>query len=218
VDTIVPRIQATSELPKLLADLREEDTLAMVRHLLEQGEDPLWVLEECQLGMVQVGERYHRRDYYISGLIMAGEIMSQVGKFLAPYMQARYSGHARGYILMGTVAGDIHFIGKNILKLLLRCYGFTVSDLGEDVPAAKFVENAAQEQPQVLCLSCLLSSAIDSMREVVDQLHFNTHHLHQQPHILIGGLVDQKVCEYVGADYWARDAMEGVRICQRLAG
>ena len=135
-------------LPNLLAELRENAVLETVRQRLAQGDDPFRIMEECQQGMLFIGERYEQGIYYISGLIMAGEIMNQVGELIQPVLEDRVTPHASGRILLGTVQGDIHYIGKNILKVLLRCYGFTVYDLGEDVPSEIFLEQARDINPR----------------------------------------------------------------------
>lgn len=204
------------DLPSLVADLKENAVLETVRQRLARGDDPFLIMEECQKGMLYIGERYEQGIYYISGLIMAGEIMNQVGELILPVVEDRVTAHASGRILLGTVQGDIHYIGKNILKVLLQCYGFTVFDAGEDVPADAFLERALEIAPHAIGLSCLISSSFDVMKKTVAVLKEGTRDLRPVPGIIIGGMVDQQVCEYTGADYWTNDAMSGVRIFQKL--
>jgi methanogenic corrinoid protein MtbC1 len=208
--------EVESALSTLLADLNEEGVLVQVRRRLEEGEDPLLLVEESQQGMRQVGERYERGIYFISGLIMAGEIMHQVGDIVLPLLKSRVSGDESGTILLGTVEGDIHYIGKDIIKVLLQCYGFTVFDIGVDVPPKTFVAKTLEIKPGIIGLSCLLSSCFESMRATIELLRAEAGRAGLEPSFIIGGLVDEQVCRHVGSDHWAADAMTGVRLCQQM--
>jgi dimethylamine corrinoid protein len=163
--------------------------------------------------MRQVGMRYERNEYYLAGLIMAGEIFSQVMELVQPVVERQVSGQASGCILLGTVAGDIHDLGKNIVNMLLSCHDFVVHDLGVNVSPTAFAEQTAQVQPHIVGLSGLLTSSYDAMRETVALLRAREY---QGPIIIGGGQLNEKVCEYVGADHWTTDAGEGVELCQRL--
>lgn len=116
-----------------IADLNEHPTLSLVQTLIDTSTDPLDIVQDCQEGMRQVGERYERGEYFLSALIMAGEIFREVMEIVTPLIKERFRGNESGVILLGTVEGDIHDIGKNNLSLLLTSYGFTVYDLGVDV-------------------------------------------------------------------------------------
>jgi methanogenic corrinoid protein MtbC1 len=206
-----------SSLITLVADLKEQETLMLVRQRLDSGDDPLVIVEDCQTGLRLVGERYEQREYFISGLIMAGEIFREVMELVQPVIEAKLSGNESGQILLGTVQGDIHDIGKNNLILLLRCYGFTVHDLGVDVPPTEFKTQALALRPEIIGLSGLLTLSYDSMRETVDLLRRSTdNYLLSIPIIIGGNQLSEQVCQYVGADYWVTDAMTGVRLCQKL--
>ncbi len=118
---------------------------------------------------------------------------------------------------MGTVAGDIHDIGKNITGMLLACYGFTVIDLGVDVPPAVFASKATEIKPDVVGLSGLITASFDAMKATVAALRAEAQAQHCSfPIVIGGGMIDEQVCRYVGADYWVNNAMDGVRLCQRL--
>jgi methanogenic corrinoid protein MtbC1 len=196
-----------------ITDLQEEMALALVRQRLDAGDDPLLIIEDCQEGMRQVGVRYERNEYYLAGLIMAGEIFRQVMELLQPVIERPVSGQASGCILLGTVAGDIHDLGKNIVNMLLSCHNFVVHDLGVNVSPIAFAEQTAQVQPYIVGLSGLLTSSYDAMRETVALLRARGY---QGPIIIGGGQLNEKVCEYVGADHWTTDAGAGVELCQRL--
>jgi len=196
-----------------ITDLQEEATLALVRQRLDAGNDPLLIIEDCKEGMRQVGMRYERREYFLAGLIMAGEIFRQVMELLQSVIERQVSGQASGRILLGTVEGDIHDLGKNIVNMLLSCHNFVVHDLGVDVSPTAFAEQAAQVQPHLVGLSGLLTSSYDAMRETVALLRARGY---QRPIIIGGGQLSEKVCEYVGADHWTTDAGAGVELCHRL--
>jgi methanogenic corrinoid protein MtbC1 len=210
------KAEKETHLSSLLADLREEDVVVEVRRRLQEGEDPLHLVEEFQQGMRLVGERYEKGVYYISGLIMAGEIMHQLGDVVLPLLKSSVSGKESGRILLGTVEGDIHYIGKDIVKVLLRCFGFTVHDLGVDMPPAEFLKKAKEMKPDIVGLSCLLTSSFEAMGSTVKLLRSELARQENRPAIIIGGIVDQHVCRHVDADGWANDAMKGVRLCQDL--
>jgi methanogenic corrinoid protein MtbC1 len=164
-----------------------------------------------------VGERYENKEYFIAGLIMAGEIFREVMELVQPVISHSLTDGESGHILLGTVQGDIHDIGKNNLSLLLRCHGFTVSDLGVDVPPTEFLAQAAALKPNIIGLSGLLTLSYDSMQETVQLLRNSTDEIVSSTPIIIGGShLNDQVCQYVGADYWVTDAMHGVRLCQQL--
>jgi methanogenic corrinoid protein MtbC1 len=207
---------SASTVPRLIAaisDLQEEMSLALVRRRLEAGDDPLLIIEDCQEGMRQVGLRYERHEYYLAGLIMAGEIFSQVMELLRPVVERQVSDRASGCILLGTVKGDIHDLGKNIVNMLLSCHNFAVHDLGVDVSPATFVQQVAQVQPRIVGLSGLLTSAYDAMKETVALLRAQGY---QGSIIIGGGQLSEEVYQYVGADYWTTDGVAGVELCKRL--
>ena len=196
-----------------ISDLQEEAALSLVRQRMDAGVDPLLIIKDCKEGMRLVGVRYERREYFLAGLIMAGEIFRQVMVLLQPMVEDQVSGRGSGRILLGTVAGDIHDLGKNIVNMLLSCHTFAVHDLGVDVPPATFAEQAAKIQPQVVGLSGLLTNSYDSMRETIAVLRAGAH---RGPIVIGGGQLSEEVSRYVGADHWTTDAVTGVELCQRL--
>jgi methanogenic corrinoid protein MtbC1 len=202
-----------------LADLNEEVVLQMVQERLEAGDDPLQIIEDCNTGMRLVGERYEQGEFYISGLIMSGEIFREVVELVQPYLKRLEGNVPLGCILLGTVAGDIHDIGKNLVSMLLACHGFNVIDLGVDVPASVFAMKAAEVKPDIVGLSGLLTASFDGMKETVILLRDEAAKSGLSLPIMIGGgLINDQICQYVNADYWAPDAMSGVRLCQHLLG
>ena len=201
-----------------IGELDEDGVLATVRACLAAGEDPAAVIATCEEGMRIVGERYEQREYYLSGLIMAGQLFREVLELTRPALQASLAGDSSGRILIGTVQGDIHDIGKTIFQIALRSYGFTVDDLGVDVSPTLFAERVAAWQPDIVGLSGLLSTGYDAMRETVRLLREQASESARPPVPVIigGGLINEQVRGFVGADYWCGDALDGVRLCQRL--
>jgi len=206
-----------NRLTVLMAELEEEAVLELVRTCIEAGDDPLLIIEACNAGMRQVGQKYENGEYFVSGLIMSGEIFREVVELVQPLMQRQADGQSKGVFLLGTVSGDIHDIGKNMTGMLLSCYGFTVVDLGVDVPPAVFAEKAIEIKPDIVGLSGLITASFEMMKETISVLREKARANQVSFPILIGGgMIDEQVCKYVGADYWVSDAMSGVRLCQRL--
>ena len=202
-----------------VANLDENEALSLVEARIQNGDDPLAIVEDCQEGLRQVGERYEQQEYYLSGLIMAGEIFREAMELLRPSIEIQFSGNDTGTILLGTVRGDIHDIGKNSLSMLLSSYGFTVHDLGVDVPPVEFLLEAIQVKPDIIGLSGLLTSSFDAMRETINMIRSSGENgISKLPIIIGGNQLTPQVCQYVGADHWVTDAMTGVRLCQQLLG
>ncbi len=212
-------LQALNLLSSALMDLNEEQTLSLTKELLAQ--DPalsLPILQACQQAMRVVGERYQRHEYFLSALIVAGDLFKEVLNLALPASEPSPDRKAAGTIVLGTVAGDIHDIGKNLFGSSLRGFGFRVIDLGVDVPPERFVSEVKQWRPDAVCLSGLLTAAFEKMRETVQLLRVHSDELGYTPPVVLGGgTLENRVCQWAGADSWSTDAMEGVRICQQLA-
>jgi methanogenic corrinoid protein MtbC1 len=173
------------------------------------------ILNTCQQALRVVGERYERQEYFISGLIMAGELFKEVLDLVQPAEQIVPSGPVAGTILLGTVAGDIHDIGKNMFATSLRGFDFQVIDLGVDVSPETFLLEVGRHRPDVVCLSGLIMAAFETMRATVRLLRSQEKQLGYRPPVVLGGsIIDGRVCRFAEADSWSTDAMEGVRICQ----
>ncbi|OFW58627.1 MAG: hypothetical protein A2133_07820 [Actinobacteria bacterium RBG_16_64_13] len=200
-----------------VAALDYASSLRLVEEALTRGESGVEIVHATQAGLRLVGERYERQDVFLSGLIMAGEIFRGVMELAQPAWEEELEGGASGLVLLGTAAGDIHDVGKNLASLTFKTFGFAVNDLGVDVPPERFLETARQIKPDIMGLSGLVTTAFNSMRETVALIRAHEEELEEMPIIVIGGAtIDGHVARYVGADHWTNDAMEGVRICQRL--
>ena len=197
-----------------IADLDEDGALELVRQRLDQGYDPFRLLKICQDGIREVGHRYETGRYFISGLIMGGEILRRAVEMVKPGFDLTPVDRCIGKIVLATVEGDIHDIGKNIAGALLSSQGFKVIDIGVDVPAGVIVEAVREHQPNVLGLSCLLTFAFESLNDAIEAV--DAAGLRQgMPIVIGGGQLDSMVCDRVGADYWTTNAIDGVAWCVR---
>ncbi len=205
------------ELITLLTELNEQEVLEEVRRLLKKGESPLHILESSQKALRYVGDNYEQGRYYLSGLMMAGEIMRQVSEMLQRVLEKSIDGKTSGRVLLGTVQGDIHDIGKNLFGVILRCHGFELRDIGVDVSPEAFLKGTREFEPHIVALSGLLTVSYDTMREAIALLRENTQRGRPYVSTIIGGgLINAKVCKYVGSDYWAPDAVTGAKLCRQL--
>jgi methanogenic corrinoid protein MtbC1 len=202
-----------TEITKALADLDEDLTLLLVRESLDENLAPASILKACQDGMTEIGARFECQDYFVSELIMSGEIFKQITAILDPLLEA--GGRERiGKIVFGTVRGDIHDIGKDIVVNMLKSAGFEVVDLGVDVSPARFVEALKESGATVLGLSGLLTLAFDSMKETIRALADAG--MRDKVRVMVGGgPVDGNVCKAVGADDWGADAQHAVRLARQ---
>jgi dimethylamine corrinoid protein len=202
-----------NQLVAAISDLNEELSISLIRGLLDAGEDPVLLVQDCQRGMQIIGDRYEKKYYFLSGLIMGGEIFSEAVRLIRPEIINSIEGNESGTILIGTVAGDIHDLGKNIVTMLARCHQFTVHDIGVDVPAEIFLKNINTLKPGVLGLSGLITTAFDSMRHTIKMLRDEGIKI---PIVIGGGTIDKEICLYTGADYWVTSAEDGVKLFKNL--
>jgi methylmalonyl-CoA mutase cobalamin-binding domain/chain len=204
-----------TDLAKALVNLEKDRANAIVEDKLKRGIPPLEIVKELNDGMIEVGERFASGEYFISELIYSSHIMKEAMVQLEPLFEHVDLGELGGKVVIGTVKGDIHDIGKNIVVTLLRNAGFKVIDLGVDVGTERFVEILQETKAKVLGLSCLLNLAFQEMKNVVDML--KKAGIRDQVKVIIGGTpTDEQVREYVGADYYAPDAVAGIKICKKI--
>jgi 5-methyltetrahydrofolate--homocysteine methyltransferase len=201
----------SDQLKQALSDLEEEAALKLVRERLDGGEDPLAIIADCREGMADVGKRYEAQEYYVSDLIMAGEVFKQAMAMIGEKFQTD-SGPKRGSVVLGTVKGDIHDIGKDIVVSLLQAGNYNVIDLGVDTPPEKFVEAVKESGATVVGLSGLLTISFDAMKETVDALKSAG----LPVKVMIGGgPVTEQVRAHVGADALGADAQAAVVLCDK---
>jgi methanogenic corrinoid protein MtbC1 len=204
-------------LKEAVIDLREADALRITDELLGAGTDPLAIVADCKEAMDVIGQRFADGKAFIPELIMAGEIMQGITARLKPYMKAGAGAEKLGTVVMCTVQGDIHDIGKDIVVTMLDIAGFEVVDLGEDAKIERVVAAVRDNQAQVLGLSGLLTSAFDSMKATVAAV--DAAGLRGGVKIMIGGApVTDAVVEYAGADAWGKDAVAAVELAKAWVG
>lgn len=205
----------SEELANAIAELDENRALELVKQMLASDRDPLAILDECRKGIIIVGDRFESKEYFLADLIMGAEIFKNVNALLLPKLAGKAGAKPLGKIVIGTVKGDIHDIGKNIVVALLRANGFEVFDVGVDVPPSTFVNKVRETGATILGLSALLTIGFDSMKETVAEV--KRAGLDKKVRVVIGGgPVDERVKEYTGADFRAADVMTGVELCRRL--
>lgn len=204
-------------LSQAIRDLDEKRVNELVEEKIKAGVPALEIVKICNEGMVSLGDLFSEGVYFISELIFSAEILKGVMKRLDPLLQATGEGSSAGKVVIGTVKGDIHDIGKNIVVTLLHGAGFEVVDLGVDVPAPKFVETVRRTGARVLGLSALLNLTYPEMKAVIEEIAKAG--IREQVKIIVGGApVNEQVRQFAGADYWAPDAVAGVNLCKKIYG
>jgi methanogenic corrinoid protein MtbC1 len=205
------------DLVKTLADLEEEEVIKIVEDRLKANEDPLKILEDARKGMEIVGQRFASSEYFIPDLVYSGEILKSVTELVKPKMTGAAESKKVGKIVFGTVAGDIHDIGKDIVVFMLDVNGFEVHDLGVDVSAQKFVDKLKETDASIVGLSGFLTLAFDSMKQTVEAIEAAG--LRDKVKVMIGGgQITEEVSKYTGADAYGKDAMAGVTLAKKWAG
>jgi trimethylamine corrinoid protein len=206
----------TQELIDAITEMREEDALGISQQLLEGGTSPLEILEACRVAMEVIGKRFESGDCFIPELILAGEMLSQISAVIKPRLQQEAQQEKYGKVVIGTVEGDIHDIAKDIVAFMLDVNGFEVTDLGVDVPPAKFVEAVQQTGAKVVGLSGFLTLAYDPMKATVEAL--KAVGLKDVRVMIGGGQVDNQIRDYTGADAYGKDAMAAVSLAKQWYG
>jgi methylmalonyl-CoA mutase cobalamin-binding domain/chain len=197
----------------------QRGSLDAIRERLAAGEDPAGLMDECRAGMEQVGRMYESGEYFVSALIMAGEIFRRAAEILLPLMTAAESPQDPHKVVIATVKGDIHDIGKNIAVTLLEARGFTVVDLGVDADPESVADAVVAERPDVLGLSCLLTAGFETLRETISIVRERTADWERRLPVVIGGTaIDQHTADHVGADGWCTDAADGIAVVHNLMG
>lgn len=202
-----------SELGRAIAELDAVGVKTLVQKRLDQKIQPEKIIRELSAGITEVGERFRREEYFLSELIYSGEIFKNTMAILQPLCKASVDAKDKAVVVMGTVRGDVHDLGKNIVITLLDCAGFTVVDIGVDAPPQRFVEAAVESKAALVGMSMLLTTAFDTARETVAA--FTQANLRYKVKIMIGGSVtNESVRQDVGADFWGKDATEAVEIAR----
>jgi 5-methyltetrahydrofolate--homocysteine methyltransferase len=209
-----------SALIAALVEMREDEALALARSFIADGQPPARLLELSRMAMEAIGKRFEDGEYFLPELMMAGEMLAQIAELVRPHLAQSATTEndaAKPVVLIGTVQGDLHDIGKNIVVFMLEVNGFKVVDLGIDVPVGTFVDKVREIRPAVVGLSGFLTLAFDAMRDTVQAFH--TAGLRDNIKVMIGGgQVDEAIRKYTGADAYGSNAMAAVNLCQGWLG
>ena len=204
-------------LAKLLSDLKEQEVLAFVEKALGEGVGAMELLEDAKEGMNIVGQRFSEQTYFIPDLVYSGEILRRIVEMLEPHLTKKKEAERLGKVVIGTVAGDIHDIGKDLVVFMLDVNGFEVIDLGIDVPVQRFVDAVKASGSKIVGLSGFLTLAFESMKQTVEAI--KEAGLRDEVKIMIGGgQMDEQVRSYTGADAYGKDAMAAVALAKEWLG
>jgi trimethylamine corrinoid protein len=205
------------ELVKLLSDLKEQEAMEFVDKALEKGVDAMNLLEETKEAMRIVGERYASCEYFIPDLIFSGEILKGIVQKLEPHLKKGREAEKLGKVIVGTVAGDIHDIGKDLVVFMLDVNGFEVFDLGIDVPMQKFVDAIKETGSPVVGMSGFLTLAFENMKATIEAI--KAAGLRDKVKIMVGGgQIDEEVRVFTGADAYGKDAVDAVKLAKGWIG
>lgn len=198
-------------------DLAWERAVELAERRAQQGEDPLALLDHCRRGMTLVGERFEKGGYFLSELLLSAEIFKATVEVLEPHLAGARAREPLASVLLATMRGDIHDLGKNLLATLLRAHGFAVHDLGVDVAPAVLLEKVAAIEPDFVGFSALITMAFDNMKQAAEMLAEAG--LRERLKLLLGGgVTTPELKDYIGADFQTLDATRAVAYCVELAG
>lgn len=199
-------------LVQAIVNLKRDEVAEWVKTMAESGEDPNKILEACRRGMTTVGNRFQEGNFYLAELMLSAEIFKQAMIFLEPYLAERRRPESVGKVLLATLKGDIHDLGKNLLGFLLKAQGFEVHDMGVDVPPDLVIAKAKEISPDFVGFSALMTPVFEKMKEAAEGLRQKG--LRDRCKLMIGGgVTTPETKEYVGADFQTLDVMEGVTYC-----
>ena len=201
------------KLSEAILALNKESVLEIVKQDIDAGHDPLELVEEARIGLEEVGKKFETGEFFLIELIRAAQVFQAAADVFNPAIKKMHGNvDAKGKMVIGTVAGDIHDLGKNIVKILLECKGFEVIDLGVNVPTEQIVAVVKEHKPQVLGLSALLTASVPEMNKVVTLLEEAG--IRGGVKVICGGGIVGEVREEMKADHATIDANEGVRVIE----
>jgi len=209
----------SQELIDAITNMKEEEAFTLSKQLLDAGKDPMELLECCRTGMEKVGELFSEGKYYLPELMLAGEMLSQISEMTKSKMaeSGEIDKDRIGKFLIGTVEGDIHDLGKNIVCFMMDINGFEVIDIGVDVPPETFVDAIKKHDPKIVGLCGLLTSAYEPMKQTIFEIEKAG--LRSKVKIMIGGgAIHEEIKTYAGADAYGKDAVVAVNIAKNWMG
>jgi len=206
------------KLIEAIADMNEQEALKLAQSMLDNGEDPQTILDAGSEAMSRIGDRYDAGEYYLPELILAGDMMRQLGEIVKPKLRAgAVQRKPLGKVVIGTVAGDIHDIGKDVVSFILEVNNFEVHNIGVDVAESTFVDKVREVEPELVGMSGFLTLAYEQMKNTVEAL--KQAGLRDQVRIMIGGsIMNEESAEYAGADAYGADANGAVKLAKSWTG
>lgn len=210
------RIITLEDITKMIVELDVDNIAKAVQQKLEKRVEPNDILKALTAGMDEVGRRYEQKEYFLTELVLAGETMKEAFDVLKPRLTSKERGKRRP-VVVATVKGDNHDIGKNILITMLVSAGFEVIDLGVDCPKERIVEAVRKHDARVLALSCLLTMTMREISVVSEAL--KDAGLRDKVKVIVGGApLNMELAKEMGADDYSADAIDGVRHIKALLG
>jgi len=205
----------TEALATALSNLEEEKVLETVRNLLSKGVDPKDIINALREGMDRVGKMFERGEAFIADLVIAADIFKKAVEIVKPHLKVVERG--KGRVVIGTVEGDIHDIGKNLVALMLEISGYEVIDLGVDVNADKFAEAIEKYNPDIIGMSALMTTTMLNQKKIIEEL--KKRGLRDRVKIIIGGApTTEQWAREIGADAWGSDCFDAVKKVRELLG
>ena len=194
----------------------KRNILSLVEKELASGTEPGELVDRILIpAITEVGRLYDCQVYFLPQLISGAEAMKIAIDYLEPMLKKGDQGKKKGTVVIATVKGDIHDIGKNLVSLMLKNYGYHVIDLGKDVPTKKIIETAREESADIIALSALMTTTMVEMKHVVQMAKGQG----LKTKIIIGGaVITESYAEEIGADGYSEDAQAAVRLVQKLMG
>jgi len=202
------------QLKEAFLGMKRQEAIDIVKEKLGSGADPFAILKECQEAMEEIGKRFETGEFFLSELIYSAEVFKAVSAILEPGLMLKgEEGDSKGLVVFGTPKGDVHDLGKNIVVTMMRAHGFTVHDLGVDVPPERFVEELQKTEAPILALSALLTTAFAPIGETISILKEKG--LRKNTFVIIGGGVTTEFArKELGADAQTMDPTEAIRLCK----
>ena len=205
------------ELSDGIVKLDRDKVYAMVQNALNDGEDPIKIIESAQKGMEIVGNKFNAGEFYLAELMLSAKIFQTLVDMINPSLSQNSSTEKIGTILLATPEGDIHDLGKNIVSTMFTANGWEVIDMGVNVPVDQIVAKTEELTPDILGLSCLLTTAFSSIKRTVEKLEAKG--LREKIKLVIGGgVTNESTKTFVGADFQCTDVMDGLAFCKKAMG
>lgn len=208
---------ANGSLARSITELEAQEALELVKARIGRGDDLEAVLSECRQGLEEVGARFEAGEYFTADLMFAAAIFKDVMNVLGPELKKTVKAETAGKIVIATVKDDIHDVGKNLVSSMLEAAGFEVIDLGVDVAADAILENVREHSADIVALSCLLTTTVDSMEDIIAEISRSG--LRDRVKVIVGGIpLSPELATAIGADAYGDNAYEAVTRCKELVG